>query len=49
MHSHSYGESITVNFGQSPFTFNIEGWLAEEKAQEEAAVQRHAPFPKDPP
>ena len=36
----SPGECIAVNFGASPFTFNLEAMLLEEREGEEAAVQR---------
>ncbi|EIE19632.1 SPRY-domain-containing protein [Coccomyxa subellipsoidea C-169] len=34
---HSPGECIAVNFGASPFAFNLEAMLQEEREQEEAA------------
>ncbi len=38
----SKGEVITVNFGQQPFKYDIEGLLSEEKAAQAAAIERWA-------
>uniref|UniRef100_A0A383VPB8 B30.2/SPRY domain-containing protein n=1 Tax=Tetradesmus obliquus TaxID=3088 RepID=A0A383VPB8_TETOB len=37
---HSKNEHVVVNFGGSPFKFDLEGLLAEEREQQAAAVQR---------
>lgn len=37
---HSRNETVTVNFGSKPFRFDLEGMLAEEQAQEQAAIRR---------
>jgi hypothetical protein len=36
----SKNEHVVVNFGGSPFKFDLEGLLAEEREQQAAAVQR---------
>jgi hypothetical protein len=36
----SKNEHVVVNFGRSPFKFDLEGLLAEEREQQAAAVQR---------
>jgi hypothetical protein len=36
----SPGECVTVNFGQLPFRFNLEGMLQEYNEQQEAEVHR---------
>eukprot|EP00882_Tetradesmus_deserticola_P015836 GHRQ01016884.1.p1 GENE.GHRQ01016884.1~~GHRQ01016884.1.p1 ORF type:complete len:209 (+),score=72.32 GHRQ01016884.1:270-896(+) len=37
---HSKNEQVVVNFGASPFRFDLEGLLADEREQQAAAVQR---------